>query len=216
MTELDQGRSPNKLSHRLLIALLVGLLVWGLTLIVAWRSTSKSLGLRPEQWATQNLLLPGINQAIMHYQQETGSAPLSLTDLENDQNRKFLADGWMDHWGNPLTSSVEGNTLLVTSYGRDGKPGGRGLDHDLTSANPNPYAAIPTFKQFLFEMPSGGIHWWCVVNGAMVFTFALIVSNKPETKRLSAIGTILNVVILIITAVIVGGIIAGLHVPTGH
>lgn len=36
-----------------------------------------------------------------------------------------------DAWGRPITWRADGDTVTLTSYGRDGKPGGTGEDEDL-------------------------------------------------------------------------------------
>lgn len=36
-----------------------------------------------------------------------------------------------DRWGRPIIWRVDGDTVTLTSYGRDGKPGGTGEDEDI-------------------------------------------------------------------------------------
>ena len=74
--------------------------------------------------------------------------------------------GWLlDWWGQPLHYWTDGTHYRITSCGYDGKPGGVGLDYDLTSEDLPTYQASkerhkrarlpqdtrPTFAQFLSD-----------------------------------------------------------------
>jgi hypothetical protein len=41
----------------------------------------------------------------------------------------------LDGWGRPFLYSTDGAKFVITSLGRDGKPGGLGLDCDLSTTN---------------------------------------------------------------------------------
>lgn len=213
MSETEQDLIRPKLSHRLLLSLLIGLLVWAMTLTVAWRSTRQQLSHR--LWVTHNFVLPAMVEAVAEYKNSNGSSPRSLTDLDGENNRWYQDGVWIDGWGNPLASTYDGVTLLVTSYGRDGKPGGTGLDHDLTNLNPKPDASLPTFRQFLFQMPSGQIQMWCAVIGVVLFTVVLRESGKPKKKPQSVLSQAVEFIIVAIVASLVGGLLMVLH-TSGH
>jgi hypothetical protein len=53
-------------------------------------------------------------------------AVLPVTDAARDNN---VTDGW----GRPMQYRVEGTKVTLTSFGRDGRPGGRGKDSDIVT-----------------------------------------------------------------------------------
>jgi len=64
---------------------------------------------------------------IEKYFNEKGDLPPSLAALGQRNPALILTDGW----GNPLHYDVaEDGVITVTSYGRDGKPGGSGWSAD--------------------------------------------------------------------------------------
>ena len=147
-----------KLMLRLLAAGAIFLLVSGISIYVAWGNASNSNDCRWEQYITR-LRLKSIADSITAYRQKFGVSPQAFGDLV-----KFprpYSPGDMEHpidgWGHPMVLSTNTTNLVVISYGRDGKPGGIGLDYDLTTENPDPKEARPTFQQFLHDMPTGGM-----------------------------------------------------------
>lgn len=43
----------------------------------------------------------------------------------------YLSENPVDAWGNPYVYATDGNNFSLKSLGKDGKPGGEGLDADL-------------------------------------------------------------------------------------
>ncbi len=86
---------------------------------------------------------------VQHYRLDVGEYPASLTDLL--VKPAHIAKEWrgpyrdrpipLDSWGNDYDYllSSSGDSFSVTSYGRDGAPGGEGRDSDISltgTANP--------------------------------------------------------------------------------
>lgn len=46
--------------------------------------------------------------------------------------RNYVSETPADPWGNPYTYSTDGSSYTITSLGRDGKPGGEGVDADIS------------------------------------------------------------------------------------
>jgi hypothetical protein len=64
------------------------------------------------------------------YAQKYGAVPASLDVLPK---RQGYANQTTDGWGRPLEYRVRPDgTITLTSYGRDGMPGGRGDDADVS------------------------------------------------------------------------------------
>jgi len=61
------------------------------------------------------------------YLEKDGKLPDSLASLPI---REHYANRTSDGWGRPLIYQVDGDSFTLTSYGRDGKPGGEGDDAD--------------------------------------------------------------------------------------
>ena len=110
--------------------------------------------------------------------------------------------------------STNTTTLVVTSYGRDGKPGGIGLDYDLTTENPDPKEARPTFQQFLHEMPTKGMILSCFVCGGFAGLLSFLIVKIPGLSRYEMIKLAFKLVVMVLAAVFMASVIAGLHIPT--
>jgi general secretion pathway protein G len=87
--------------------------------------------------ARTQALLTVAGTASRNYYIEYEKWPSSLADLTNNPRQmlfiQWLATGTRDGWGNPIIYSHFDRTRgygSVSSYGRDGKPGGEGEDKD--------------------------------------------------------------------------------------
>ena len=146
------------------------------------------------------------------YRAKFGTAPRSIDDLYSRTNPCPLVDGW----DRPYTFSSDGSNSLVTSYGRDGKPGGRGLDCDLTSKNPTPKEARLTFEQFLFEMHIGKVILICLGCGGIAGLLAFLTAKIPELNFWGLSDLAIKLTYITGGAIFVAGIISILHMPSGH
>ena len=73
----------------------------------------------------------GIEYRIRDYYAKERRLPENLSVLPElrDDNRDYsLADGW----GRPIQYTIEGRTVSLLSWGKDGRPGGNGQDADIT------------------------------------------------------------------------------------
>ena len=155
--------------------------MWVSTLLTVWKLSSIAPGLMPEQWLTQNILFQ-VNYAIAEYEKEHGEKADSLSQLQEYGYVETNDDGQLlDDWGNPMAIHFDGTNLAITSFGRDGKPGGIGLDHDLSSLDPTPDGTCMTLYQFLFDAPSTNLQLLCF--GIGIFTCIAIISDKNSKKK---------------------------------
>lgn len=72
------------------------------------------------------LRLEGIARDLHRYTVEHGRFPDTLSQIESVAPRSIV-----DGWGRPFRYSVTDGFFSVCSYGRDGVPGGDGLDEDI-------------------------------------------------------------------------------------
>ena len=208
------GINFRKLSHLLLAAAAIWLIVSGISIYVAWGNASTSHDCRWEQYVTR-IRLKFIADSIAAYRQQFGVSPQSLGDLAKSTN-SLPPEYWehlIDGWGNPMVLSINTTNLVVTSYGRDGKPGGIGLDYDLTTENPDPKEARPTFQQFLYEMPTKGMILSCFVCGGFAGLLGFLTIKIPDLNRNTMIKLVFKLIVMVLAAVFMASIIAGLHIP---
>jgi hypothetical protein len=203
---------------RVLISLGVCLTVGGISLYVAWQDAcAVSLG-RFEQSHTQ-LYLGEIAVAAEDYRTEYHDSPRSINDLAKLTNYAWFTqrDNLVDGWHRPFIFSFDGSNFLAKSYGRDGKPGGVGLDCDLTTANPKPREARATFNQFLHNEPTRGMVSSSLACGALAFFLALFTIRTADFERYRLVSVILKLFATLVGATVVAVIITALHIPpSGH
>jgi hypothetical protein len=210
----------NQALYRFLIASCAGFIVSTLAIFVAWQNVRDSMQVRPQQWYTQ-MLLREIDDAITSYQQKSNAVPRSLEQLRDvgkEDRLRFLFenDAVLDGWHRPFHSTFDGTNFLVTSYGRDGKPGGTGLDCDLTNKDPRPSKSSPTFLRFVCEKDLRGMVGTCVVCGVLTFLLSLLTIKPPDLTRQMRFVLARKLVATVIGAAIVTVIISILHFPSGH
>lgn len=205
---------------RILIASVVGLSVCGTAILVSWRAFGRDLHPQASQLRTIHLLWK-LDVALQAYQETHHALPTSLHDLRSVEDAvhylPFDEDGVLrDGWDRPLVYSADGAKGTVISYGRDGKPGGIGLDCDLSRSAPFPREAFPTLRQFLFELPTEGVVKSCVWSGVLAFILTIIVVRPVHIseRRTAAIAT--EIGLTVVGTVILSGIITAFHVVSGH
>lgn len=77
---------------------------------------------------------------VSSYENDTGSLPQRLEDLVSSSSN---VKGWLgpyskeselkDPWNQPFEYHQTGRSFTITSYGADKKPGGAGVDADITN-----------------------------------------------------------------------------------
>lgn len=92
-------------------------------------SSSDAAGRVSETALTAHFLR--IRKAAATYRSVNGSYPTTVSELVDAGH---LHPGQeLDPWGTPFALSVDGSTLVVTSYGADKKPGGERENRDRVS-----------------------------------------------------------------------------------
>jgi hypothetical protein len=152
---------------------------------------------------------------IESYRKEFGHFPSTLNDLTNIMEGSAWPE-FSDSWKHPLVYSVDGTNYLIKSFGRDGKPGGQGLDCDLTTRDLHPPESALPLRQFLFDVRIGPMLGTCAVSGFITFILTIILVKRPDFSRsgLKSLGLRLGAVV--IGAALVAGLMAALHVPVHH
>lgn len=209
---------------RVLIAVGVGIAISAISIYVAWANAGNAPAAWDEQWLTR-MYLRDIDNAIVLYQQKSNALPSSLEQLlvlTNNDNVAFPLSaldpkgGYWDAWQHPLIYSKDGTNFLVTSYGRDGRPGGRGPDADLTDKNPRPQEAWPTFGQFLNNERFGGMIMSSMVCGVLAAFLSLLTVRVPDLNKRGITILVVSLSATLIGTLFVATIITAVHVPSGH
>ena len=210
-------RHPNLL--RLAISMTSGMAVALIALLVAWHTIAPLPNVRHAQWFTQEILSE-LSRAIPEYQQHTHALPQTLNDLRILKQTYFLPfrkeRELLDGWKRPFTYTVTETNYTVTSLGRDGNPGGVGLDCDLTLIDPKPMAAIPTLAQFLFDCPTLGIVLTCIFSGFLTFILCWFLAKPRQWTRQSVVALSAKLLATLIGAILMALLLAVLHIPSGH
>jgi general secretion pathway protein G len=187
-----------------------------MSIFVAWRDTRDADGFTIQQRVTRRQL-EMLDVAISRYRAEFNSLPASLSDLPASgefppfERGKIPVDGWR----RPFVYTIDGTNWQITSYGRDGRPGGEGLDSDLTDRNPWPKSSSPTLHQFALELPSAtGIIMTCLVSGILSALLTLFTVKRVDLSRSGLIYLCWTVGTTTIAAAIFASFIAALHVPS--
>jgi len=216
---------PLRLGLRVTEALVTGATVAALALWVTWQTGREMPTVRVPQTRTQWILRDSV-VAIEAHRRKTGFYPVRLSEVDFARTRvegHVDGDVILDGWKRPLQYSVEGSSVVLTSLGRDGVPGGIGTDFDLSSRNLNPVEALPTFGQFLSDrsLNTAGMLPMCGLSGVFAFLAALWgtlwnAASLVENRKWTASRAILRYALTTLAATIVGTILALLHQPSGH
>ena len=142
------------------------------------------------------------------------SPPRSLDQLRTASEEPHQVH--VDGWDRPFLYLVDGEDYSVLSYGRDGKPGGTGLDSDLASDDPWRSGTDATLAQFLIEMPTEGIIGACVVSGGIAFLVCLLTVKRTDFADGNALRTAVKLILTTIGALAASAVMSALHIPTGH
>lgn len=227
---------------RLLVSLAMGLLVTGISCHVAYQQfRDPGLIIRDHQRYTLRSI-GVVEEAIDAYAQEKQVLPSSLRDLSLPEDAYVGTDKTgvpLDRWDRPLQYATNGSDYGVTSYGRDGQPGGVGLDYDLSRddlpkdssrhASTSPWSwklpqrSTPTFWQFVSDRgefantgAGGMMALLSVLAGAVAFVLGFRTLGRSEPGRPSTWRLVLNLVVTTGATLLIGLLIVGFHVPSGH
>jgi len=172
-------------------ATVVGVVVTVCTILAGWREGANH-NIAVAQWATQGQITD-IATAVEAYQKRTHKLPNSIgnliaSDWSASGRISPSAAAWMqrygsgsyfnDTWSRPLIYRRTKTGFVVLSYGRDGMPGGVGLDCDLSNLHPNPPQAAIPFSQFLADQSAGKVIPLALLAGVLT-GFACRSSIKP-------------------------------------
>jgi len=80
-----------------------------------------------------SLDIKNIEGALKLYYARKGNYPDTAAGLKSLVDMQLLEEMPKDPWGNDYVYTREGGKPIITSYGRDGAPGGEGPDADISN-----------------------------------------------------------------------------------
>jgi hypothetical protein len=184
------------LLFNLLLAAVYAAVLFVLVYAAAWQVLSGNLNNRPRQ-SESWLIVHGTLRDVEDFRKAHGKFPpdLKVPEIAQRAMRPGAAEktGPLDAWNNPLKYEVHADKVTVCSLGRDGTPGGVGLDADICGLVPKdvskeaesarfpPQAERPTFRQFLTtrdlqELSGNGVVMWAALCVVLAFGLMLITS----------------------------------------
>jgi hypothetical protein len=157
-------------------------------------------------------------KAISAFREQRRRLPSTLGELRELPDAEVAEDGAVyDGWDRPLVYVVEGDRYTLTSLGRDGRPGGVGLDSDLSDVAPCPPESFPTLAQFLStDMRSADMVVACLACGALAVLASLITLRAPDLHRGSLLVLVLKLALVTGASLVLASLLTMLEVPSGH
>jgi hypothetical protein len=209
-----------RIATRVAISTSVGILVAAIACLAAWRSIGWMPNVRPEQASTRQLL-ELMEPLIEAYCTETKTVPQSWVELRHTMERYSFTCNEngipLDAWGHRFLYSVKEGHPVVTSYGRDGKPGGVGFDCDLSSDDkPLPPENMPTFSQFLLHPATKGIVSACLACGLLAFLVSFVNIVPPSRHGWDIPSLVVTLALTALAALFVAFLMSIAEIPNYH
>ncbi len=213
-----------RLLRHLLIALLCGFTVFLILIVAAWYNLRGERNMCRNQDFTRLYGLRKLQAQIVDYHETHGVLPDDLAEIP-DAYAMLNQPGepLLDSWGNPFQYRCEGQTFELFSYGRDGRPGGVGLDADLYHDQRNRELAQPTFQQFFLTNDESevvrnsflraGLMAGCLV---VFFTMLSLRDTVKSGEKTTTGRYIWFALVVIVISSAVGLFLLPLHIPSGH
>jgi hypothetical protein len=210
-------------STRLLIAALIGLLVFATTYLACWVAIGNATQMDYRSWIIAQGEMHHILEMLSAYVEERGENPDSLDQLvalDGSAVTHGGSDVVLDPWGNAYRYMKTDGGFELSSLGRDGTLGGIGFDADI-------YVESATFaerrlplSQFLFEGAGSGIVFLTALVASLCAGAASCLSTDPRRdERLPRTQLLARLVGQSVSAVIVAVLLAAFHVmasQSGH
>jgi general secretion pathway protein G len=206
-----------RIGLRVGISTTVGVLVAAIAIVVAWRNIRDMRQVRPEQGVTRGAI-GQIALMVRMYHEDARALPKSLEELSRsyefqpcvprDEKGRPL-----DSWGRPFLYSVDGTEFVITSLGRDGKPGGIGLDYDLSSTNEWPVEARPTFGQFLTHPMTRNSVAACLACGLVAFLVGFLTVKPLDLHGWAILALAVKLIVTILATLFVAFLMSFAEIP---
>lgn len=206
---------------RISLSIIAGVIVALIATASAWRSIGSRWNFHPEYEATRHAVYE-LQELIRLHRATAKALPGSLPELRRTRDRHVTEFQWneadmpLDGWGRPFVYVIEGDRYMITSLGRDGKPGGIGLDSDLSTTDLPIKEASPTFGQFIRLPLARGALVTCLACGVLTFVVSLTVVKPSELRGRGLAALAVKLIATCIGAILVASFLAMFHIPNHH
>jgi hypothetical protein len=201
------------LTGRLLLSFATALVVFVTAYFCAWKTFYMFHGL--DQQLTRRSLIE-LRDDIEKYKETNGKLPEKLEDLDVFKKgflRQNDAGQAVDGWLRPFAYEVEDGEYRLFSYGRDGEPGGEGLDADLY---PGGRSWGPTLWQYATYPGTFDIFVMCALAGLIAFPICLLQGREVAGEKSSLLGILWRNSLTAFFAVVVAVMIGVPFLQSGH
>jgi Type II secretion system (T2SS), protein G len=215
---LHTGQASRAPKWKVLMALVTACVISGTAYVCAWLTYADTGPFFVQQHSTR-FHLGYLQLEVERYKKETGKLPATLSDLDTLKDHVPMGENGKppaDSWRRPFQYQVTGDSYDLYSLGRDGQPGGVGLDADLYAGKSDRSAEDPTLWQFTVEPGTAGIQVTCIAAGILSFPICLIGAKNEPWNGTSVINALVRYGITAIFAVVAAVAISFLHIPSGH
>jgi 4-amino-4-deoxy-L-arabinose transferase-like glycosyltransferase len=217
-------RGGDRRRRHVWVALAVGAVVFSIAYLAAWLQFRNSPYVAHKRMVTLGAF-GGMQRAIEDFVKDARRLPSSMTELlaaEGSALRRNDRGEVCDGWRNPIDYVLERDSYRLRSLGRDGRPGGVGIDADMGTELGQGFskdwdATRPTLRQFAFELPgTRGILWGCVLS-ALLATAIYGIGARPRPDHVvTSREKSVNVVGTILFSLFIGAILVFFLAPWGH
>lgn len=202
----SEGKPVKPTLIRTIISLLFGLLVACIALLATLHQVVEGIdGAKHPASASR---IEKIVALVEAYQNDKHTLP----DLLYDVSQRNVDDPW----GNPLVYEVKEGHYHIASFGADGKPGGVGVDADVTSDNLHSDVIALPLSDVIHRPEAQGVVITAGVSGVLSALLCFGVVRPTALPKSSTRGVILQITLLLLAVSILASFITALHVPSGH
>lgn len=213
------------MSHRLAWSAIVALLIGIIALAAGWTGAEQAFNLRGPPSETA-YCLECLHNAIVAYQGSEGGYPRQLDDLSTwldtrpALNPGFASDGTChDGWDHPIAYVGGPTSFQATSFGRDGRPGGDGLDADTTIDvihGPRPADTKLTLSQFLEKGRCRILLIWAAISALVAGVLCFAGTRRADPARPAWQSILITGLVTALAAGITSSVIAALDLFKCH
>jgi hypothetical protein len=215
---MPTARESGYWASRLLLCLATGITVSAAAYLCAWssyRNNHHRIG-----YHLNRMDLEALRGGIEAHKETTGEWPARLTDLKVVKEERVRVDETghpVDWWGRPFQYRLDAGGYVISTYGRDGKPGGFGQDADLYAGQAVPETERPTLWQFAAAPEGLPVQLACALAGVVAFPLCLLQARGQPGNRPSLAKVLLANAVTAVFAILAALMISALHImPGGH
>lgn len=204
--------------YRVALFFLIAIPIAALSLLANWQEYRHFHLFSDTNWSIRRNYIDELFFRIEYYRFMNGHYPIVLEEVDDlDSPFRHNGDGEIvDYYDNPIQYDLVGETFTVFSFGRDGRPGGDGLDADVYSRWTGQKLTPPTLRQFYRDCQTKGLVLTSLIAGAVGGLLAVPTRNRKQPFPNSWKRIIVRIGITCAASVIAALFIGIVHLPSGH